>query len=239
MSKADLAAERFEPVKGQRLSSLVAEQLQRAILSGEYGEGDRLPSERALIERFGVSRASILEAMRVLETMGLVTIRRGINGGAFVAKPDFTKVSNMLQGMLWANRFDVEDLYKARLLIEPGTAEIAARVATPEDIASLRDSIEFRRRQSARQDLPGGIGRNFHYLLATITRNPLLVMLVSSLLGVAQAARVRQPRHALAERLRAQSEIVDAIERGDGGAARELLESHINQMLRDVSRAED
>jgi GntR family transcriptional repressor for pyruvate dehydrogenase complex len=226
----------FKPIEGRRLSVLVAEQLQKAIISGALPEGDRLPPERELAERFQASRTSVQQAVHTLELMGLVTIRRGSNGGAFVTKPDFIKVSNMMQAMLCANQFDLVELYQARLVIEPGIAEIAARVATPEDVATLRASINATRNPIIRSGSHPHIGRNFHYLLACATGSELLVMLASSLLGLAQAARVPHRPSSGHHRAHSHDCIVDAIERRDGEAARRYTAEHLMDLLKSATK---
>jgi GntR family transcriptional repressor for pyruvate dehydrogenase complex len=233
-SQTGLAAS-FEPVRGQRLSTMIVEQLQSAIFSGAIAEGSRLPPERELMARFEASRASVQEAVHILERTGLVVIRRGAAGGAFVTRPDFVRIGSMLKLMLQANRFALGELYEARLLIEPGGAEIAARLATTDDISNLRASIQFHREIPA--DMPSPIGRNFHYLLACITANPLISMLVSSLLGVAQAYRLQQPLATRSERLRAHEQITDAIEARDGVLARQVLENHLRRLLQQAQQS--
>ena len=227
----------FEPVGGRRLSSLIAEQLQRAIISGAIAEGERLPPERELAARFQASRTSVQQAVHMLELMGLVSIKRGSNGGAFVTKPDFVQVSGMMQAMLRVNRFDLAELYQARLVIEPGIAEVAARVATPEDVAALRASIDATRNPMARGDAYPHIGRNFHYLLACATGSELLVMLASSLLGVGQAARVRHRPSSAHHRVHSHELIVDAIERRDGETAKRLTAEHLMDLLDGATKA--
>jgi GntR family transcriptional regulator, transcriptional repressor for pyruvate dehydrogenase complex len=224
----------LEPIKGQRLSSLIVDQLKKAILSGAIPEGSKLPPERELIARFQASRSSVLEALHILEAEGLLEIRRGAAGGAFVTKPDFARFGDVLGRMTLDSQIELRDIYQARLLIEPGMAQVAAQLAGKEDVATLRACIEFHRR--APPDRAVAIGRNFHYLLATITGNQLLVMLMSSLLAVAQKARAQQPLTSRKRRLTAHEKIVDAIERRNGELARSLLEDHLGRLLREVIR---
>lgn len=221
----------FQPIRGHRLSAQIAEQLQLAIFSGAIPEGARLPPERALVERFQASRASVQEAIHMLEMQGLVTIRRGSSGGAFVTKPDFAKVAAMLQTVVRANRFDVTELYQARQLIEPGIAEIAARVAGSEDIAMLRAAIQASRERFARGERVYPVSHNFHYLLARATGSDLFVMLVSSLLSVRESQRRRGRSSSDQIRICAHEQIVDAIERHDGEAAKRATADHITHLL--------
>jgi GntR family transcriptional repressor for pyruvate dehydrogenase complex len=224
----------LEPIKGQRLSSLIVDQLKKAILSGAIAEGSRLPPEKELIARFQASRSSVLEALHILEADGLVSIRRGAAGGAFAAKPDFTRFGDVLGRFTQGSPTDLRDIYQARLLIEPAIAEIAAAHATKEDVATLRACIELHRQ--APSDRFVAAGRNFHYLLASMTGNQVLVMLVSSLLAAAQKARAQQPLTSRRRRLMAHEKIVDAIEQRDGKSARSHFEAHLGRLLREVIR---
>jgi GntR family transcriptional repressor for pyruvate dehydrogenase complex len=226
----------FEPVKGSRLSVLIADQLHKAIVSGALAAGTRLPPERELAARFEASRTSVQHAVHMLELMGLVTIKRGSTGGAFVTKPDFVKVSRMLQSMFQANQFNAAEIIQARLLIEPGIAEIAARKATEDDVAALRDAIDSVRKPISRGGPYPHTGRNFHYLLACATGSELLIMLLTSLLGIEQAARAVRSRPRPAQhRVSWHERIVDAIERRDANAARRLTAEHLEEMLEGVT----
>jgi DNA-binding FadR family transcriptional regulator len=98
----------------------------------------------------------------------------------------------------------------------------------------LRSCIEYHRQIPP--DQPAAIGRNFHYLLAVITANQLLVLLMSSMLSVAQTARVQQPLASRKRRLAAHEKIVDAIERRNGPNARSIMEDHLRRLLGEVIR---
>src|SRR2546428_13617672 len=78
----------FEPVKNQRISVEILHQIRDAVMSGKFQVGDRLPNERALAEQFAASRTSVREALRGLEQAGGIYIKKGVNGGVFVAGPD-------------------------------------------------------------------------------------------------------------------------------------------------------
>src|SRR5690349_19213105 len=77
----------FRPVSVDRVSQVIVDQVKRLMREGKLANGDRLPSERDLCQRFGVSRVTVREALRVLEANGLIEIRVGARGGAFVASP--------------------------------------------------------------------------------------------------------------------------------------------------------
>jgi GntR family transcriptional repressor for pyruvate dehydrogenase complex len=216
-------------VRTGRISEQIAQQLQAAIFAGQLKPGDRLPPERELVERFEASRTSVREAMRTLELAGLISVRAGAHGGAYVTAPNFELVARALQTMLHAGTFDLMELYQARLLLEPGIAEIAAREADPEDVALLRASLAQGRERMAQRADTAPASYNFHFLLAKAAKSQLLLMLVSSLLDLVhqsdrESATIRRPSPAI---LRAHEAIVSAIERHDPTAAREATIDHL------------
>src|SRR5918912_2930273 len=90
----------FAPIAVARASSAIAEQIRTAIVTGQLGEGDRLPPERELAEQFGVSRVTIRDALRGLEAMGLLNVRVGARGGAFVTVPSGALVGQAISDMM-------------------------------------------------------------------------------------------------------------------------------------------
>jgi GntR family transcriptional repressor for pyruvate dehydrogenase complex len=232
------ADEMFRSVRTQRVSDQIIEQLQAAIFSGKLKPGDRLPPERELVERFQASRASVREATRTLELAGLVTVRPGAGGGAYVTAPNFELVANALRTMLRAGRFELTELYQARLLLEPGIAEIAAKAADDEDVALLHACLQEGRDRMARRGETAPASYNFHFLLAKAAKSNLLLMLISSLLDlVHQSDQTRSGGpHLSPGVVQAHEQIVDAIERHDADAARRLTADHLLQVLNQASK---
>src|SRR6266571_3430445 len=228
----------FRSVRTRRVSDQIAQQLQTAIFSGKLKPGDRLPPERELAERFEASRSSVREAIHTLEMAGLVAIRPGAGGGAQVTEPDFDLLANTLRTMLRTGRFELAELYQARLLLEPGVAEIAARVADDEDIALLRASLEEGRHLLARKAQTAPASYNFHFLLAKAAKSNLLLMLISSLMDlVHKSDQVSGPRPQLSPPIvRAHEAIVDAIERHDADEARRLTTEHLLEIQQRVTQ---
>src|ERR687886_1492365 len=93
----------FAPVAVARASSAIAEQIRTAIVTGQLGEGDRLPPERELAEQFGVSRVTIRDALRALEAMGLIDVKVGARGGAFVTAPTGSQIGQTMGDMMLMN----------------------------------------------------------------------------------------------------------------------------------------
>src|SRR5436305_5824307 len=128
----------FAPVAVARASSAIAEQIRTAIVTGRLKAGDRLSPERELAEQFGVSRVTVRDALRTLEAMGLIEVKVGARGGAFVTAPTGSKVAETMSDMMMMSATTPEDIVEARLVVELGTVTLACARATEEDLAGLR-----------------------------------------------------------------------------------------------------
>lgn len=224
----------FRPIRRDRASELVVEQLEASILGGEYQAGDRLPTERDLADRFRTSRSSIREGLRSLEQAGLVVVRRGGGGGAFVAAPGASAVSQPMQRLAQLGHFDVHQLYAARCLLEPSIAAEAATRASSRHLDALEGVIsELRGLVAAGQDT-GDASHRFHLLIAEATENPVLVLLNEALLEVARGldaslAHPPRPPHLVVDHHAA---LLDAVRQHDATAARRLAAEHLTQLGR-------
>ncbi|MGA8251891.1 MAG: GntR family transcriptional regulator, partial [Mycobacterium sp.] len=110
-----------------RIAEIVADELRRQIIDGELSDGDLLPRQEVLVEQFNVSLVSLREALRILETEGLVSVRRGNRGGAVVHAPAKTSTAYMLGLLLQSESVAVADLGFALQELEPACAALAAR----------------------------------------------------------------------------------------------------------------
>ena len=117
----------FEPIKPTRAHEAVLAQLQRKILEGELAPGDRLPSEREMMDTFGVSWPTVREALRVAESLGLAAVRHGDPGGPRVLGQPSVGVTRVLDGLLSAERTSVAELLEARMVLEGAAARLAAQ----------------------------------------------------------------------------------------------------------------
>lgn len=227
-----MTAKRFILLDRRRAFEAIVDQIREAIFSGRYGVGERLPPERDLATQFGVARHSVREAVRVLEHAGLVEIRRGARGGIFVAAPHSEVRGNFLNSLMTARGFSVEDLFRAKLLLEPAVAELVAARATVTDLTSLADVLEredrsLRERDDAYSDFAG-----FHARLVSLLENPLLDEIVRALERVAQllhgAAGPGVGVYRLAHREHVA--IYAALRRRSAVAARAAMAEHLKAM---------
>jgi len=161
--------------KAEKVSDRIIAQIRDAILSGQLKPGDRLASEKELMTQFEVSKATMRESLRVLEVLGLIEVRKGISGGAFVAKVDMRTTIHSLINFIHFQPVSIREITMLRYLIEPTVARIAASRFTSEDENNLRkiigESIE-----PAGFELSREIG--FHRYLARMAGNTLLTLMI-------------------------------------------------------------
>jgi len=141
----------LETIQKTKVYEEVAAQLERLILDGALKPGDKLPPERELAERFGVSRSAVREAIRSLELKGLVEPRPG--EGTLVRTPSIDSLLDPLASLLGHRLEVVHELLEVRSMIEPHLAGRAARNAGPEDIAQLEAILERQKAKVSRQEL--------------------------------------------------------------------------------------
>jgi GntR family transcriptional repressor for pyruvate dehydrogenase complex len=128
----------LSPVNDRRISALIVDQVRSLIHEGKLTPGDRLPPEREMCERFGVSRVTVREALRVLEAGGLVEIRVGAHGGAFVTTPTSDRVGASITDLLTLSSVSAADVTEVRLVLEVGIIPLLCANADEEDFAALQ-----------------------------------------------------------------------------------------------------
>ncbi len=153
--------------KNEKVSDHIIEQIRDSILSGKVKTGDRLASEKELLVQFGVSKATLREALRVLEAMGLIEMRKGVSGGIFIAEVNMHTTLNSIANFLHFRSVSQYDITMIRLIVEPPVAQIAATKATREDLENLKKIIE-----TPRESI------NFHRYLGRLSGNPLLILIM-------------------------------------------------------------
>jgi GntR family transcriptional repressor for pyruvate dehydrogenase complex len=158
-----------------KISDQIIEQIRNAILSGRFKPGDKVASEKELMSEFGVSKATLREALRVLEGMGLVEIKKGIAGGVFIAEVDMKTTIHGIINFLHFKAVSIKDVTMIRYLLEPPVAQIAALRIQPEDILKL-ESMVIENPAVPHTIVSREIG--FHRYLARMTENPILILVM-------------------------------------------------------------
>jgi len=176
----------FEKLRGQRVSDEVAARIRSEIKSGRLTVGSRLPAERVLSEQLGVSRGALREAMRTLENAGILRLEKGVNGGAFVQNKSSDAIVSGMLDMYSLGGIEPRHLTQARILCESAVISLACAMATPADFDRLNENIESAEAAGRTGDASARIRQHleFHRLLTGITKNPLLMVIMDSILEV-------------------------------------------------------
>mgnify|MGYP001574323767 CR=1 FL=1 len=227
----------------------VAEEIKNWVVQEHFSAGDRLPSEPELIERFGMAKGTIREAMRILEAQGLVKSRTGPGGGTFVHEVSKERARALLGNYFYFKDLTIRDIYQLRRVLEP---ELAASLAgkLPHEVLRQLEAIigEYdapaATLEEERQQHVASL--RFHALLADQADNALLGFLIDFMVNILSDLTVYRKLYAppnveLWRRGRAfQLELVDALRIGDADTARLVMRDHMEtaQTLMEMQEAE-
>ncbi len=220
---------RLSSVKVPRAADVLAAQIKREIISGRYADGTMLPTEKKMADQLQVSRPTVREALRILESGGLVTIRPGPRGGPRITRPDVAAVTRSLTTLFQYERVTLADLLEARRATEPACARVAALRAAPDDVAALRRSIENMRAVLEDDTTFWGENANFHLALVSAGRNIVLHTLMTALreliyqFTVGMDIPMEERRNTLAEH----TAIMEAIAAHNPDAAAQATDRHL------------
>jgi GntR family transcriptional repressor for pyruvate dehydrogenase complex len=163
------------PERGKKISDSIVRQIRDAVMSGDFKLGDKIGPEKDLMAQLNVSKSTLREALRVLESMGIIEIRKGLAGGVFVAEVDMKTTLAGVLNFLHFQSVSIRDITMARYLLEPAIVRIAVPMVTEADI----DRIEALIQSESGPETAGPIqGVGFHRYLARITHNPILILLM-------------------------------------------------------------
>ncbi len=212
--------------------------IKEMIISGELGPGDRLPPEKELSERLGLSRSSMREAVKALEVIRVLDVRRG--DGTYVTS---LEPRLLLEAMSFVvdlhDDSSILELFAVRRILEPAAVALATGQMTPEVIADLRAKIET---VDHATDVEGLVAHDleFHSAIVATAGNSYLTSLIESLSSHTVRARIWRgltQENSVGRTLAEHRAIVDALERGDAELAEALTVVHISgveQWLRDA-----
>jgi GntR family transcriptional repressor for pyruvate dehydrogenase complex len=220
----------FTAVRKTRLFEDVARQVQALIVDGVLKPGDLLPPERQLAERFGVSRNSVRDAIRVLELTGLVVARHG--EGNVVADVSTETLLAPIAQLLLRKRKLVAELLDVRKLLEPGLAARAAVHASEDQIASMEGILSRQRAKALRGESTVEEDSEFHYAIALAAQNGVVVKLLDMLMDLLRETRSRslQVQGRLERSLAGHRRVLEAIKRRDPAAAERAVRRHLEEI---------
>ncbi len=231
----------FRSVRVARASEDIVQQIKGLVLSGQLAPGNRLPSEKELAEQFGLSRITVRDALRVLESHGLIEIKVGKGGGAFVTDPRAQTANDLVTDLLRLQRANTRELVEARLVIETSIVTLAAERATADDLAAMQKAIDAARAGRNVGDphfTPHSI--DFHVALAQAAQNSVLEFTVSSFRTLFyETIEQLIPDDLMAQRaIQDHQKILDAIQARDAATARQVMEQHLSYFEKRVQKLE-
>ena len=217
----------IEPVRRSRLYQDIVSQIEALLDRGELRPGDQLPPERALAEQFQVSRASVREALRSLELLGIVETRAG--GGTFVRQMVPEDLARPLSNLI-SRGHTLTDVIEVRGLIEPAIAAAAARRIRPDELAELRAILTQQAEKVAAGQPYAEEDTRFHELIGQAARNELLVTMLGVIWDVLRSSREQwlQTNQRAHSSIDAHQRILAALETHDADAAHAAAGEHIH-----------
>lgn len=174
------------PINPQRIFQEVANQLRRLISEGKLRPGDKLPPERELAKRFGVSRNTMREALRALELSGLIELRLGATGGAFVLPGSSNAVVAGMRDLYFLGAITPQHLTEARIAVSAAVIRVACERITDEEIDALEANVAAAEQAKKAGDFEERTRHHqaFHVMLARTTHNPVLIATTEGIMEI-------------------------------------------------------
>lgn len=224
-----------------KAASLLAEVLREKILQGDLREGMELPSERQLGEQAGASRATVREALRMLEGDGLIETRLGRRGGSVVRPPSTAPIERSVETFVRGKRIRIGAVLETRAAIEPSAARYAAIHRDDEDLAELECCQQRVERAAEGADLDAYIQANldWHVQVVRASHNELLIAFIAAVAkSVYLGSEIEgfSSEEVRAAVVRAHRRVMDAIRAGDGDAAARRMARHVDAYIDDVRK---
>jgi DNA-binding FadR family transcriptional regulator len=232
---------RLSPMTVPKASDVLADDLRERILRGDFPEGTALPPERELVVQTRMSRTTVREALRILEVQGLVTIKTGRAGGAFVQRPGQESVADSVALLIRGRKIRIPALLETREAIEPFCAQLAARHRTDEDLELMERANEA---IAVDGTLAAFLQANvdWHIAVATASHNELLTGFMLALSRAIYASTDNQgfiDAEVRKTTIRAHRSITDAIRNQDPDAAVRRMNRHVHTYAQAVLEVED
>jgi GntR family transcriptional regulator, transcriptional repressor for pyruvate dehydrogenase complex len=229
----------FKKVAHSNIYQAIVLQVEERILSDHLKPGDRLPSERKLTEVFQTSRRTLREAMRILEQKGLVEVRVGSKGGAFVTDRSSDRMKESLSLLIRQKKIPYESLVEFRYELEGKVAALAAERALPAEVATLKALLEDAKRLAAaglkESDRFNDLETQLHLHLSHIGKNPLyevILQTIHEVLVFPSFKVVKVDQEYLRQALEDWVVMVKAIERKQATRAGALMREHLERFSR-------
>jgi len=228
----------FKSVHTDRISQAIVDQIKDAIFRKKLKVGDKLPSERLLMEQFEASRVTVREALRTLEYSGILDIKRGVEGGAFVRDPHTKFVKSFLQDMFSMGNIKISNLTEVRLALEPFMAKVASERMSADLLQQIRHNILeakncLRQGNSKEARL---LNLEFHRLIAQACDNPVIYFTMDAIVNIMEGniSSLLLDAEPVKKTHRYHTEIYRAVKNQDHQAAQHLMLEHIQQIQKNL-----
>jgi GntR family transcriptional repressor for pyruvate dehydrogenase complex len=230
----------LSPMQVPKASEVLANELRESILSGKFPEGTSLPTERDMVAQTQMSRTTVREALRILEVQGLVRIKTGRSGGAFVQRLGGDSVANSVSLLIRGRRIRMAALLEAREGIEPVCARLAAKYRTDADLERLEAANIAIAADGPLEDfLQANV--DWHLAVAAASHNELLTGFMAALSRAIYASTDNQAfvdAEVRRTAVLAHARITDAIRTGDMDAALRRMTRHVHSYAEAIARVE-
>ncbi|MCS4476062.1 FadR family transcriptional regulator [Clostridium botulinum] len=220
----------FMPIKNAKVYEQVIEQIKTMIISGNLQKGDKLPSERELVDQLKVSRTSIREALRALEIVGLIKCKQG--EGNFIRDNFDNSLFEPLSLVFMLERSNKEDIIEVRRIIEVEAASLAAKRITKDQLKKL-EYIIYEFKNSEDEKILVNLDKNFHYEIAQASNNFILLNIINSCSTLIDSL-IKNARYKIMKNVENKKELVDqhekiylALKEKDSELASKLMKEHL------------
>jgi GntR family transcriptional regulator, transcriptional repressor for pyruvate dehydrogenase complex len=230
----------LKPVNVPKAADVLAGILREKILQGKLHEGMDLPNERDLGAQSGLSRASVREALRILEGEGLIATRVGRNGGSAVVRPTSAAIERSVGIFIRGQGIRLEAVLETRAAIEPPSARFAAMHHTQADLEEIEKCQAKLEHASEVGDVDAYVRANldWHVQVVRASHNELLIAFITAVSHSVYVATDLEGFNSIAVRdavIHAHRRVAQAIRAGDGDAAARRMERHVVAYVRDVN----
>ncbi len=227
----------FVPFKTKRAFEEIADQIRHLIYTGVFKPGHKLPPERELASQFNAGRMVVREALRTLEHSGLICVKQGSLGGAFIKEIDASVIKKSISDMIKIGNITIQNLTEVRLGIESNIIELAVAKRTNEDLALLQKNIEKTRQQVLEGIRPSESNVHFHLLLAKASKNFLFEVIIESVMDAMHSflLSIKPDAEYIKRILRYHEGIYQAIMDKNVSLAKAKMEEHLLDIRRKLS----
>jgi DNA-binding FadR family transcriptional regulator len=218
-------------IRKERISDQLKTILRQAILDGRLKPGDKFPPEAEIARQYRVSKVSAREALREMESEGLIRKKRGMLGGSFVAEPGSEKMVAVVSNSFLFGGVTVTDLVEFRRILEPGLAEMAASRRTDEDLNAMEDCIEGIELSIEQGNPDQTLAIGFHRLIADACHNRFISSLMEALVNVFQQVLAKEPDLETARKdIQYNRRFHQYIKARDGEKAQAVMKEHFDTL---------